>query len=272
MESPLYPRDDHYLYGSGFRYPYPPYYSNMWYHRNPPRRFLSDMVWFYDDGATYMLDSRPADPVTPVLRSAQANNIINIETVLVRSLRVKLYSVNEEDDIDITLELGRKYAIAYITEGGMKVAKGILKVIDSSIPDTCTRYIGEFNSNTITAYIGLDCSTEGNSDKRKIYIAAIRDIKDITEEDADITLDTESLSDSQKLTLLANGIPFYKQILEEILDKVTDPSNADIMEKLRDMDPDSKLKYIIDKIDSAKPILALEIQPANNQSNTNNNG
>ena len=44
------------------------------------------------------------------------------------------------------------------------------------------------------------------------------------------------------------------------------------MEKLRDMDPDSKLKYIIDKIDSAKPILALEIEPINDQSNTNNNG
>lgn len=233
MESPLYPRDDHYLYGSGFSYPYPPYYSNMWYHRRPPRRFLSDMVWFYDDGATYMLDSKPADPVLPVLRSAKANSIINVETVLVRSLRVKLYSVKEEDDIDITLELGRKYSIAYITENGMKVANGILKIIDSSIPDTCTRYIGEFNSNVVTAYIGLDCSTEGNSDKRKIYIAAIRDIKDITE-DSDITIeiDNESLSDSQKLTMLINNAPYYKQILEEILERL-DPSNEDIIKKLQ---------------------------------------
>ena len=68
----------------------------------------------------------------------------------------------------IIMNLGKRYAVTYITEIGLIMSVGYLKVISDSVPDECTKYIGSNMSIASTAYIGLDCSTEGNSDKKKI--------------------------------------------------------------------------------------------------------
>jgi len=252
MDFGVLPRDDHYLYGTALRQPYPAYYNNMWYHRPPPRRFLSDMLWFYDDGSYYILDNKPCDPSSPVVRSTRVAGIVNIETVLCRSLRIKLYGVKEEDDVDLTMELGKAYAVTYITEGGLKVAKGILKVIDSSIPDTCVRYIGEFNETTITSWIGLDCSTTGNSDKRKIFIASIRGIEEVLDDPNYQVpeVNPEDMSYTQRLTYLINNIPDIKKALSAILCKLK--CNDKIMTRFISLQDGEIGEFLDEVIDSCK--------------------
>ena len=240
-----YIRDGHYLYGSMINQPYPAYYNSSWYHRKPPRRLLSSFD-FFDDGSVYLPDQSTANPNDPIIRSDKISNIINIETISFRTLRIKLYAVKEEDDTDIVLELGKGYSITYITEVGLKIATGILKIIDSNIPDKCTRYIGEFNETVTTAWIGLDCSVVGKSDKRKIYVASIRAIEEADISDPDYVppeLNGGDISDSAKLSFLYNFLPGLGDKLDQILIKVAD--NDQIMDKLAEMNPIEKLDYII---------------------------
>lgn len=239
-----YIRDDHYMYGSMHLQPYPAYYNSAWFHRRPPRRDLGSLYQFYDDGNMYVLDCKDGDPSLPVLRNEKFHNVVNIETLAFRSLRIKLYAMEEENDTDIVLELGGCYQITYITEGGLKVATGVLKLIDSAIPDTCVRYIGEFNQLVTTAWIGMDCSVPGKSDKRKIYIAAIRAISIVDPAELGIKqseVDTDTMTDSEKLNYMIGKI-------DQILKKVAD--NDEIMAKLDEMDPTEKLEYIINTLES----------------------
>ena len=238
-------RDDHYVYGKPIpiRQPYPAYYNSSWYHRRPPRRFLSDMLWFLDDGSSYTIDNRPSDPNAKINRSLSKVNIINIETVAIHSLRIKLYGATEEDDTDLTLELGKKYDIMYVTEGGLTVARGILKVIDSAIPDTCTRYIGEFNSLVNSAYIGMDCSTEGNSDKRKIYIASIRAIQEVIDEETEQLIAENDLTDSEKLDYMMSLLPGVDEKLNKLLNKLA-VHDKHISGKLDSMNLIEKIDYL----------------------------
>ena len=108
-------------------------------------------------------------------------NIINVESRLRLSLDITLYSVREEDDVKITLEEGKKYKIVYLSEYGLSTVVGILKYIDTTIPLECTRYINEYNDTTNYAHIIMDCSTESNSDIRKIFIRALRSIEEVVE-------------------------------------------------------------------------------------------
>ena len=248
-----YIQDGHYVYGNMLNQPYPPYYNSSWYHREPPRRSLSSLLEFYDDGSAYLPDNTPGNIEFAPIRSPLASNIVNIETLAFRSLRIKLYAVKEEDDIDLVLELGKTYSVTYLTEGGLKVATGVLKLIDSTIPDTCTRYIGEFNETVATAWIGLDCSTTGKSDKRKIFIASIRTIEEVPEDDPNYvppTVDSDGLTDSQKLNTILELFTRCGNKLDLILSKVENPDNASIAKKLEDMDPTEKLEYLITLIDS----------------------
>jgi len=249
-----YVRDGHYMYGNVFIQPYPAYYNSSWYHRRPPRRFISDLE-FFDDGHLYV----PQTPVDPaegqIVRSEIASRIVNIETLAFRSLRIKLYALKEEDDTDIVLEIGKQYAITYTTEGGLKVANGILKIIDSSIPDTCTRYIGQFNETVATAWIGMDCSVAGKSDKRKIFIASIRAIEEVPEDDENYippTVDVEEMSDSEKLNIILNMMPDFNSKLDIIIHNLATDTD-DIIDKLNELDPTQKLAYIISKLDDTTP-------------------
>lgn len=245
-----YVRDGHYVYGNMHNQPYPAYYNSSWYHRKPPRRFISDLN-FFDDGSVYVCDNKPGNPDDPIVRESSANNIINIETIAFRTLRIKLYATKEEDDTDIILELGKGYSITYVTEGGLKVATGILKIIDSTIPDTCVRYIGDFNETIATAWIGIDCSEAGRSDKRKIFIASIRAIEEADVYDPDYVppeVDVDDLSNTQKLNYLVNSIPGLNSKIDQILAKVAD--NDQIMAKLDELDPTEKLEYLVELINS----------------------
>ena len=99
------------------------------------------------------------------------------------SLELTLYGVTEKDDKKVILETGKCYTVKYITECGLQVITGILTIIDSNIPLTPLRYVGEYNNEYVdTCYIGLDCSTVGKSDRRKIFISSIRDIEEYIEE------------------------------------------------------------------------------------------
>jgi len=207
------------------------------------------MLWFLDDGSAYVIDNKPADPDSPVVRSPKIANIINIETVSVHSLRIKLYALNPDEDTDITLEIGETYDIMYITEGGLKVARGTLKLIDTTIPDTCVRYIGEFNETVNTAWIGLDCSTEGHSDKRKIYIASIRAIQKVENEDDYTPLETsyDDLSVTGKLNVILDLLPGMDNKLSQIISNLY-KHDRDIKAKLNNMTCAEKLQYIIDNL------------------------
>ena len=249
-----YIQDGHYVYGNMHNQPYPAYYNSSWYHRNPPRRFISDLN-FFDDGTAYVCDNTPSNPDEPVIRSS-ARNIVNIETIAFRTLRIKLYAAKEEDDTDIVLELGKAYSITYVTEGGLKVATGVLKIIDSTIPDTCVRYIGDFNETITTAWIGIDCSTTGKSDKRKIFIASIRAIEEANIDDPNYTppeVDLEDMNLNQKLSFIVSQIPGMSDKIDQILAKVAD--NDEIMGKLDELNPAEKLDYIVEVINSKSDAL-----------------
>lgn len=252
-----YIQDGHYVYGNALNQPYPAYYNSSWYHREPPRRSLSSLLEFYDDGSAYVCDNTPGNVKDAPIRSTIASNIINIETLAFRSLRVKLYALKEEDDIDIILEIGKTYAVTYLTEGGLKVASGALKIIDSTIPDVCTRYIGEFNETVATAWIGLDCSKVGHSDKRKIFIASIRGIEEVPVDDPDYvvpTIESDELTDSQKLNTILETLPDFNHKLDTLLVKVAE-NDETIIEKLDDMNPTEKLDYLITKLNTESVIL-----------------
>lgn len=248
-----YIQDGHYMYGNAFIQPYPAYYNSSWYHRKPPRRQLSSLYdEIYDDGSQYVGTDIYGDPNDPVVRSKKVSNIINIETIAFRTLRIKLYAVNEEDDVDVTLEIGKEYAVTYMSEGGLKVVKGILKYIDTSIPDSCQRYVGNFNESVVTAWIGLDCSVTGKSDKRKIFIASIRGIEEVPYDEDYVlpTVDSSELTDAQKLNTLVDALPGFDHKLDLIIEKVKD--NDEIMDKLDSMDISDKVAYIMDRLDEAE--------------------
>lgn len=117
-----------------------------------------------------------------IVRDPLISNIINIETSIIKTIKVTLYGTKPEMDKTIEMKTGNRYAVTYITEHGLITSIGYLELISDSVPDTCTRYINSSNKSAAsTAYIGMDCSTEGHSDKRKIYIATIRYIKEITD-------------------------------------------------------------------------------------------
>ena len=245
-----YVKDGHYMYGTGFVQPYPPYYNASWLHKKPKIRSLPMLYYAWEDPAEYVADN-PTSESNEIIRSQSANKIINIETQLIKSLKLTLYAMTEEEDTTLLLEIGKKYAITYITEVGLRVATGVLKVIDTTIPDTCQRYIGEINESTITAWIGLDCSTAGNASKKKIYIASIRAIEEVPEDESDWvapTVDPDSMTDSEKLNNILSALSPMDSKLDAIIAKVAD--NDQIMGKLEEMDPTEKLELLSQLIEA----------------------
>lgn len=137
-----------------------------------------------------------------IIRDPLIYNIINIETSIVKSIKVTLYGIKEEMDKTFDMKVGNRYAITYVTEQGLITSIGYLELISDSVPDECTRYInaGANMAAASTAYIGMDCSTEGHSDKRKIYIATIRYIQELESGETPDTPEVKSLRERlQKL-------------------------------------------------------------------------
>lgn len=189
----------HYMYGNTFIQPEMVHYKNIPMHamapiiRNIPPYPDVDMctachhVNINDDGIAYTNpddESQTCDCDCPVcvkeiIRDPMALNVVNIETSIVKTLKITLYGITKDKDVTIEMKQGGRYAVTYVTESGLITSIGYLELISTSIPDTCTRYIGGANSQVTAAnaYIGMDCSTEGHSNKCKIYISTIRNIQ-----------------------------------------------------------------------------------------------
>ena len=133
-----------------------------------------------------------------IVRDPLMFNVVNIETSVVKTLKVTIYGTSKDQDKTVEMKVGNKYAVTYITEHGLITSVGRLELISDSVPDTCTRYINATNmAAASSAYIGMDCSSEGYSDKRKIYIGTIRYIQ-VLEDGSDVETEVEEESKSIK--------------------------------------------------------------------------
>ena len=249
-----YNRDGHYMYGTGFQQPYPAYYGASWLHKKQAPRVLpippiARYAW--EDAEEYQLAT--GENNMGLFRGKLVNSVVNIETELIKSLRLVLYANKEEDDKVVVLNLGTMYYVTYITEFGPVTDKGVLKYIDTTIPTDCTRYIGEVNETSITAWIGLDCSKQGQSIKRKIYIASIRAIDEVNADDPDYIPPYDpydNLSTADKVAKIYDMLPEYTNSLDEIIAKLAEHDTS-IMDRLNTMDPKQKLG-LIDELIEAK--------------------
>jgi len=166
-----------FCYGQTFFDPEVPYYnSGNKYHRKPAPRQFPDHRRF-EDGSEYIEDTSGSESGEMIRFGGEIPTILNMESYIKKSIVLTFYGMKEEDDKTIELELDKRYAITYITEYGVKVADGYLRYISSSIPDDCVKYAGNYSSEAMAAFIGMDCSSKGVSDKRKIYLNTIRAVE-----------------------------------------------------------------------------------------------
>lgn len=129
-----------------------------------------------------------------IVRDPLIYNVVNVETSIVKTLKVTLYGVSKDMDKTVEMKQGGRYAVTYITESGLITSVGYLELISDSVPDECTRYINSSSAATASsAYIGMDCSTEGHSNRCKIYIATIRSIQDLNDDEEAETIETKSM-------------------------------------------------------------------------------
>ena len=221
----------HYMFGNTFIQPEMPMYERIAHHNMAPVKRpmppYPDMItrpiccpggnngcYFGYEDSTNKIDTPYDDsaydesnkcdhidcPFAPdgIIRDPLMFNVVNIETSVIKTLKVTIYGITSDQDKTIEMKIGNRYAITYITEHGFITSVGRLEVIGESVPDECTRYINAVNmAAASTAYIGVDCSTEGKSDKRKIYIGTIRYIQELEdgEEVEEVTEDTENIKE-----------------------------------------------------------------------------
>jgi hypothetical protein len=141
-------------------------------------------IYHSDDTSTWLSGSAAATKNFNIVAGRGANVVPAVMEVNFKTLKVTIYGATEEDDKTILMQVGKRYAITYMTQSGLRTADGYLRYISSSIPDECTRYISATNPTEVAlSFIGLDCSTKGISDKRKIYIASIRGIEALADDE-----------------------------------------------------------------------------------------
>lgn len=189
-----YINNGNYKYGvSQYTQPCPPGYDTIFHHKLRNLRDYPENA-IRDDGVpynTYLSDTDNSccccnsNGFGRLVRSAKVSNVVNIETTMSRVMKLVIYGTSSEYDQIFNMEIGRKYTISYITERGLQTVTGTLKEFSTNIPEECTRYIGVYTNVVASAYIGLDCSTEGKADKRLIYIASIRCIEEVFDSDDD---------------------------------------------------------------------------------------
>lgn len=205
----------------------PQYNSTLHHKKHALRDFPNNTI--RDDGMPYNIYAQPLYPsccndsckrkngINPI-----AANIINIESSIDRVLTITLYGVTQDLDKKIEMVIGNKYAITYITEYGFETVTGTLGEISSGVPDGCTKYVGNFNSSVTAAYIGLDCSTNGKSDKRLIYIAGIRYIEAIFDDDED---KHPEMTPDEKLNNILTMVSASIDSINTYLESIAPPSN-----------------------------------------------
>lgn len=194
----------HYMYGNTFIQPRPPYYTCINHHKAPCIREMPGPTIYHDDGTPY---EAPVENGTGELsRDKVAASVVNIETQLVKMLKITLYNIDRTKDITITMEIGKRYAVRYMTENGLQTADGYLRIISAGIPEECVKYIGNYTKEATQAYIGMDCSKKGVSERKLIYVHTIRYIE-FLEDDADYEPPVDEnnyadLSTQAKMTLM----------------------------------------------------------------------
>ena len=245
----------HYMFGNTFIQPEMAKYNNIPHHFAPVNRVIPpypDMCnrqvqcpkgrgccVGYENGIT-KVDSQYTDPnkdcsecedcpfvVNGIIRDPMATSIINIETSVIKTLKVTLYATNKDDDRTVEMKVGNRYAITYITEHGLMTSVGYLELISDSVPDECTRYINTTNmAAASTAFIGIDCSTEGHSNKCKIYISTIRNIQELEKDEEAIITRTKPNSErlDEFLTKVEKGDLIF---CSECSDEPELPDNED---------------------------------------------
>lgn len=249
MEGPFISRRA-YMYGNTF-FEFPvPYYNGMLCHcpkRRPPVREFP-ISYPSEDGSSYIEDQNGAESeVFGMARPGVEYMIMDIETKIKKTLIVTIYGATEEDDKTIEMEIGKRYAISYMTEYGLHHADGYLRYISSSIPDECTRYImgGQNNPTEVAlSFIGLDCSTKGISDKRKIYIASIRAVEALADDEdyvPPVDQDNATYALYQVLASLNDAVNALKamnesNICQQVLEYVED-TNTKVRQLIDNIEP-----------------------------------
>lgn len=112
-----------------------------------------------------------------LLRDEEVGNIIRVESIIIESLLVKLYSCVANKDVFVKMELGTKYSIKWIDVDGVNSCTGML--VDFKASQHSTIYQP---TNADGYYIVMDCSEVGKSDIKKILISSIRDIIEVVPE------------------------------------------------------------------------------------------
>lgn len=228
--SSSYINDGNFRYGiTEYDQPCIPQYNSTLHHKKRNlRNFPEDSI--RDDGLPYQV-------ITPtysccakcglcnqVNRDSLITSLVNIQSSIDKVLTIKLYAQNKYDDKVVKLRIGNKYCISYVTERGIERVTGVLRDISSNIPDECTKYIGNYTSVSTAAYIGIDCSSEGKSDKRLIYIASIRYIEEIFDNPTD---EFKDLTQKERLELMLTKVTETISSIETYIENHTSESTEE---------------------------------------------
>lgn len=228
-KKPYRVNNGNYVYGvSEYDQPMVPYYNSMAHHKKfPLREFPNDKI--RDDGVPYKyigVDQICASCSkcngchgSRIDRNTLLTSVVNVESSIDKILTITIYGVTEDLDRTIRMKTGSKYCISYVTENGLQTVTGVFKELSSNVPDECTKYIGNFNSVTTAAYIGLDCSTAGSSDKRLIYIASIRFIEEVFEDGDDRYA---NYTQDEKLSLALNTLDSVVSVFDTYNSKLAE--------------------------------------------------
>lgn len=226
--------DSSYINKGNFRYgiteydqPCIPQYNSTLHHKKHGiREFPNNAI--RDDGQPYRAVvplpacCKSCRKCNGIIRHSLMNNLVNIETSITKVLTITLYGTTKDLDKTIKMVVGNKYCVTYITEQGPITVSGKLTEISTNIPDDCTKYIGNFSSVTTAAWIGLDCSTDGSSDKRLIYIASIRYIEELFDDNQD---HYPTLSSTEKLELMLTKLTTSLATIEEYIASNNEDNN-----------------------------------------------
>jgi hypothetical protein len=128
-----------------------------------------------------------------LLRDEEVGNIIRVESRIIESLLVKLYSCIADRDVIVKMELGTKYTIKWIGVDGVNSCTGTLVDFKASQHSTIYQPV-----NADGYYIVMDCSEQGKSDIKKILISTIRDILEVSLIPDDSITDTDDNVDNNK--------------------------------------------------------------------------
>ena len=225
-------------YGITYNQPCPYEYGYKPHRKYGYRNFPIDAI--RDDGMPYNVYAQPLRPscccpsCIKRFNNELAANIVNIESSIDRVLTIKLYGTSKDLDKTIRMVIGNKYAVTHITENGFETSTGTLGEISANIPDDCVKYVGNYNTAVSSAYIGLDCSTDGKSDKRLIYIAAIRYIEPVYDDDQD---QYPELTSEEKLNMMLSTLSSSITTIEEYITENTKPEEEEEEEEKDDPPP-----------------------------------